>query len=46
MVESLVAFNYPESVILMFMNVLEFDERQTDDRLGFIHCCSIFVLAR
>lgn len=45
MVESLVAFNYPESVILMFMNVLEFDERQTDDRLGFIHCCSIFVLA-
>ena len=37
--------NYPESVILMCMNVLEFDERQTDDRLGFIHCCSIFVLA-
>ena len=33
------------SLILMFMNVLELDERQTDDRLGFIHCCSIFVLA-
>lgn len=45
MVESLVAFDYPESLILMFMNVLELDERQTDDRLGFIHCCSIFVLA-
>lgn len=45
MVESWVAFDYPESLILMFMNVLELDERQTDDRLGFIHCCSIFVLA-